>query len=143
MKQTDIKKVKDLLLQNWARWAIDEVRKEYLDSENEDYIYLVDNLYMGLYNTILMDEFNYEYCVENNFLDAFDNLIVHYHEQLREDLYRLNEMLFIDYRFENSKYVTARLIVRGTEDTSTGLETLLDGIPVFFKSSEYQIILAK
>lgn len=141
MEQNNIRKAKDLVLQNWARWAIDEVRKEYLSSENEDYIYLVDNLYMGLYNTILMDEFNYEECVKSNYLGAMDNLIVFYHDQLRKDLYRLNEMLFVEYRFENSRYTKARLFVRGVEDTSEELESRLDGNPVFFKSDEYRINL--
>ena len=141
MEQNDIRKAKDLVLQNWARWAIDEVRKEYLSSENEDYIYLVDNLYMGLYNTILMDEFNYEECVESNYLGAMDNLIVFYHDQLRKDLYRLDEMLFVEYRFENSRYTKARLFVRGVEDTSEELTSSLDGNPVFFKSDEYIITL--
>ena len=140
----DIRKAKDVVLQAWARAANEVYKADAYDTKNEEKIELYHFTYSSYYVPFAMEEFNYlEGCSDAaapGYNGYKDNLIRHYHEAMREELYRYNDVLPEQYKFENSSYRSAEVYVDGVKDASEAFETLYEGHAISYDDEHLKII---
>ncbi len=118
---------KDLILINYAHDLMSALNSHAAWSRSEDTYELVDQLYTSCYVPIIMSLFNYEEAVSGNLQGSHDDLIKHYQDQFRDEIFffihRVDQLRLGIPRFYETPFANVCVDIDSEEDTSEAFES--------------------
>ena len=137
----DFDKIKDLVVLNWANFAMKLFTDVAYREKNENILALRDKIYSSFYIPIKMDEFSYSDAVNDNPNGYKDEIIASYRKNFRDDAKDFNKVLDFDFKLENSPYARAIVVVNGKVVSGSDPVVKVGDKVITYVSNEYDIYI--